>query len=182
MRQPERLVFLVGIAGLSLVCIGARAQSDQELLAAARACSGISDDTERLACLDAALGGGDVGDDVAVVAPIEPKPDVVVETIEVDAGSVAVEAASSRNVSDRDRRRASEDEVERMVRIVEIRRSGLGVATFVAENGESWVERSRSTVRFPQVPFDAMLRPAMGDSYFLISASTNSRARVVPVR
>jgi hypothetical protein len=179
-------------------------QSDEDALAAVRACSLIEDDAERLTCLDEALDAqavsagpavpaADAGEnaelaEVPAAQPSPAQPEVaeaapaVAESVEAELRADAVEATPSRSERRRERRRAADEEVELTVRIVEIRRSGLGVATFITQDGEAWVERSASAVRFPQVPFDAVLRPAMGDSYFLVSAVGSSRARVVPVR
>lgn len=206
--------FAVGAAvGLGLTCSVANSQSSADALNAARECSRIANDTERLACLDAALGTRDASDEraapsagsdadlaearaaqpspveseaaeiaPAAAEPIGAEPPVVVDTVEADAAPNGVEAPPAREMSRRERRRAAGEEAERTIRIVEIRRSGVGVLTFIAEDGEAWVERSASSVRFPQVPFDAVLRPALGDSFFLISAVSSSRARVVPAR
>jgi type IV secretory pathway VirB10-like protein len=201
---------IIGAVGILFLSPSALGQSNEDALAAARACSRIADDAERLACLDEALGVeavraepaapvADAGEaaDLAEVPAAQPdvtQPEVIrpaevaaaapaaAESVEAELREDAVEATPSRSERRRERRRAAAEEVERTVRIVEIRRSGLGVATFVAEDGEAWVERSASAVRFPQTPFDAVLRPAMGDSYFLTSSAGSSRARVVPLR
>lgn len=189
-RIGAALIGGVGILFLSPLALG---QSDEDALAAVRACSQIENDAERLACVDEALGVEAVSAEPAVPAAEADQDAGLVEARVVspppgqpevaEAAPVAVqpaEAESPPEMNRRERRRAANEEAERTLRIVEIRRSTIGVLTFIAEDGEAWVERSASAVRFPQVPFDAVLRPAMGDSYFLVSTVGSSRARVVP--
>ncbi len=192
-RIGAALIGGVGILFLSPLALG---QSDEDALAAVRACSQIADDAERLACVDEALGvpavsaettaravpAAEADEDAGLAAaPVVSRPPGQPEVAEAAPVAVQpVEAEPPPEMSRRERRRAANEEAERTLRIVEIRRSTIGVLTFLAEDGEAWVERSASAVRFPQVPFDAVLRPAMGDSYFLVSTVGSSRARVVP--
>jgi len=136
----------------------ALAQSDADALATLRACGDIQGDRQRLACLDAAL------------APGSGRGEPAVSAVETDQEVLSAEAESSAAVE------------ERPVRIIEMRRNDFGVTTFIAEDGETWVQRSGTRGRFPQVPFDAILQPGLGDTYFLLSPLGGPRARVLPTR
>ena len=175
MNALRALAGLAGAATVVLVPLLAIGQSNEDMLAAARACGRIADDAERLACLDAALG---------TAAEVEAATDVEAE---VDADAEPEAGANARVDTEVDANvdpvaDADAVEAERTVRIVEVRRTGLGETRFVAENGDVWVQRGGSAGRFPPVPFDAVLQPAMGDSYFLSSPVRASRIRVVPAR
>lgn len=157
MRQGPAVGGLVGsLAGLAMVTSLGIAQTDEQLLSATRACASIEDDAERLACLDAALGSDESASDAgASEAPASP----------ADASPADASPA---------------DDSPRTVLIVEVRRNDFGWTRFVVDSGESFIQRSGARGRYPAVPFEAELRPAMGDSFFLVSPLGGPRVRVTP--
>lgn len=147
------------LAGFSLLLMTATSsgQSDTEALEALRECAVIENDAERLACLDSAIG---------------------IESASEQEGEVDINEVDSDEV-DPDQ---EVHESERQIRVVDIERTALGSTTFTADDGQVWVQRSGSFGRYPDVPFDAVLSPAMGDSYFLISPLGGRPVRVTSAR
>lgn len=169
--------WLISVLGISVVSSPVFAQDDADALAAARACSSIEDDAERLDCLEAALG---------VVSPVDEES-LPVTSRQTGGGRnapPAVEQAADASFddepedeSDNESDEASEPE-QQTIRIVEIQRSPLGATTFVTDSGERWVQGNAAAGRYPATPFDAVLVPAMRDSFFLVSPIGGPRVRV----
>ena len=192
-----RLSAIAAAIAVALVPAAVSAQADADPLAAARACSRIDDDSERLACLDAALAGDEVGRDARAAEAAggeaareesaraearmraEAEARAAAEARAEAAGAAPARAAAS-EASDAGVEEASSDESEIPVRIVEIRRSRLGTASFVTDDGEILVQRGGVDGRYPPVPFDTVLLPGLRNSYFLVSPLGGPRARVRP--
>ncbi len=172
------LFVLAGTASVS------HAQDEGEALEAARACSEIADDAARLACLDAALG-------LSTPAREEPpgrtrEPAAAERPAPVSEPTVrSRESRESRRRAERDAdddRASAAGAQELRIRVVELRQNAFGVTTFITDDGISWVQRSGNDGRYPEVPFDATLEPAMGDSFFLVSPLGGRRVRVAAER
>lgn len=179
------------VIGAALVASPAFSQPDSDALDAARACIEIENDADRLDCLDSALtataraDGQSAAETAEPQAEIEPKPPQVSQSNPDSESEPEPEIARSERVEQpavaaADVEGRADQQVH--IRVVEIRRNALGVTTFVADSGARWVQGSGASGRYPAVPFDAVLEPAMGDSWFLASPLGGRRVRVTEAR
>lgn len=65
--------------------------------------------------------------------------------------------------------------------VVDIRRPRIGPPRFVAADGRVFLQTSTQPGRFPPVPFEAVLRPAVNGSLFLVSPRGGPNVRVSPI-
>lgn len=187
MARQSVLAF-AGALCLAAIAPVAQGQAGDDSLSAALACRGIGDDAERLSCFDAALGR-EVGDRGTAPSEVVPAGELESVVIESNTAAAATEVEPERvtrpersSQIDIDLRDADEEgapAADRTITVVEIREGAFGATTFILEGGETWVQTGGPQARFPAVPFDAILQPGLGDSYFLRSPLGGPRARVM---
>ncbi|MDX1562852.1 MAG: hypothetical protein R3305_07980, partial [Gammaproteobacteria bacterium] len=71
---------------------------------------------------------------------------------------------------------------EQTIRIVDIQTNDFGTTRFTTSSGDVWIQQGGAAGRYPQVPFDATLIPAMRDTFFLVSPRGGPRVRVNAAR
>jgi hypothetical protein len=168
-----------------------RAQSDTDgSLAAFRACERIADDAARLDCLDDALAGSarppaPAPAPAATASPVQVPAPAAQPSADPPAAPPAAAAATPTRAapppppSERtQQQQAASDRDNGIVRIVELRRSGVGQVSFVTDDGRVLVQTGGATGRFPDAPFDAQLESGMRNTYFLTSPLGGPRIRV----
>lgn len=185
------VLVLIGFAGAPT---GALAQQD---LAAARACTTISTDAERLACYDRALRSG--GAEGARSARIESSPPARNEP-SPPARSASLPPVSSespppsKSIAAVPREAAAEreppahrtapkastgDKGEFEVTVVEVRRPRrVAEAFFVTDDGRVWRQTDDKQIQFPATPFRAVISSGFLGSHFLAPVGERISVRV----
>ncbi len=158
----------------------ASAQTDAELLDAARACQRITGLSSRLQCYDRAFPPAveSAAREEAPAVRVEPAP---VASPPERAAAPASNAAPARNAEPAPPRAASSASAfGTTARIVEVQTPKVGVTRFRAEDGRVFVRSDLTSIpRWPEAPFDVEIQTArFGTSTFLHFPGTSLRVRV----
>jgi hypothetical protein len=160
---------------------------------AARPCTEIESDSERLACYDRALRPARPA---AAAPPATGAPPATA----APPPAAPVELGTARSVEPRSARTAraqaaaappaapsapgaaqAPDEAAEIVPIVIVRVReipGRSDRSFTTDNGVVWIQTDSSNLRFPETPFDAQIKPGAMGSYFLVTKDRNRAIRV----
>ncbi len=106
----------------------------------------------------------------------EPEPASISEApAAVDTGSIDLSSADA----DRFGLRTRPEEADgTTVVVVEVRRNISGLAIFVTENGQVWLQTSSRSRRYSEIPFTARIEPGSVGSYFLTPVGGGTAVRV----
>jgi hypothetical protein len=193
LRLAPRLSTLAALAFASLTTAaalsphGAFAQAD-----AARPCTEIESDSERLACYDRALRPAR-----PAAAATSQAPAAAPAASAPPAAASGGELGTARSVEPRRSRAARAEaaaaapaapgsatapaEAAEVVPIVIVRvreYPGRNDRAFTTDNGVVWLQTDSSNLRFPETPFDAEIKPGAMGSFFLVTKDRNRAIRV----
>jgi hypothetical protein len=166
---PKRL--LLPLALLLGTTAGAQEGPAPSAIQALQQCRAIESADARLACYDAALD--------ALTAELASGATIAVSRAEVEAAqreSVGLPSFSvpglGRFVEDEAAADSEESEEMLSIRVVAATLSLRGALTIETDSGQRWTQVGSDYLRrAPETPFEATLKPAFGDTYFMSSPS-----------